>query len=282
MTRKFLYTTILLVFGALVFFSTGHNSSYDHNMVASSKGAVRSGNVVRQSTFIAPSVQPPAVALSTKLKVKKKKITKLILRQDRTVFLLGQVGVNASSIARSISRLAGESNDPIYLIIDSPGGMVISGASILSAIEASSAPVYTICYRLCASMAAIIHQYGVKRLAVDRAIIMLHPATAGTKGDIDRMASISIMLRKYIDKMDAYITARVGVDYGLYKARVSKDLWLDAEDALAENFIDDIVFFDSDSSSLIELFFAKSLKDIKDVKPSSFDFYWGVDSPGLR
>jgi ATP-dependent protease ClpP protease subunit len=41
--------------------------------------------------------------------------------------------------------------------------------------------------------------------------------------------------------MDRYVAARSGSTYESFKARSNRELWIDAEDALANNLIDKIV-----------------------------------------
>lgn len=198
-----------------------------------------------------------------------KKVEKLTLPSSRTLYLLGEVGNNSVALSKSILKLSNKSNDPIYLIIDSPGGSVIRGALVISAIEASKAPVYTICYNICASMATQIHAHGVKRYAVDRAILMYHWATAGTQGDVNRMLSFSEFVVRYVDKMDAYVMKRSGMDPNAYAMFVAKDMWRDAEDALALNLIDGLVSLDTENKDLFGGDLEEKLNYIKHIKDNT-------------
>lgn len=174
-------------------------------------------------------------------KVDKKKITRLELDPNRTLTLFGVVRDNALGLADEILNLGKKSNAPIYLILDSPGGSVITGGILISAIQASKAPVYTICYKVCASMAAMIHQYGKERFQVDRSILMFHPATAGTEGEVDKMNSFIGFLKRYCDKFLYEIGERSGLGFQKLKDLASVELWIDAEDAVAMNLTDKIV-----------------------------------------
>lgn len=177
------------------------------------------------------------------LSIKSKSIKRLSLPTNRLVVLLGQVGPNALDAAAMINNLSQQSSDPIFLILSGPGGSVVTGSMLISAIQASKAPVYTICDVLCASMDAMIHQYGVKRYMTDRTIIMFHPASAGTSGDVDRMYSMSSFLKRYTGKMELEVAKRQGITFEQYKLKTSTELWIDAEDALEENITDGIVSF---------------------------------------
>lgn len=188
-----------------------------------------------------------------------KSVKRLNFDPARTLFLVGVIDVTSTVIAHRIGVLSEASEDPIYLVIDSPGGQVFGGTPIISAIQASKAPVYTVCYRLCASMAAIIHQYGTMRLAADRAVIMFHPASAGYEGDINRIESFAHAMRLFIDKMDFYIANRIGMDFSAYKALVANEWWLDAESAQKAKVVDQLVYLDAESSALMERVFRQKI-----------------------
>ena len=160
---------------------------------------------------------------------------------SRTLLLTEQVGENMDKMAQDVTRLASESNSPIYILIDSPGGSVFHGATLVSAIEASKAPVYTVCLRICASMAFVIHQFGHKRLMVKRSALMSHDAFGGARGDVSRMKSMVGFIDRFIQKDSALIAKRAGMTFDAYYNEIMRDMWLDADDAIDRGFADEIV-----------------------------------------
>jgi len=172
-----------------------------------------------------------------------KRVTKLTLNAARTITLMGPVDPSSAGLVVKALRTMQGSKEPVYLLLNSPGGSVLDGAMVISAMEASNAPVYTVCTQMCASMAFVIHQYGVKRLAVDRSILMAHPASGSAgPGQINNMLSLLKTIVRYIDKTDAHIAKRAGLDLAAFHALIAHELWLDAEDATARKFNDEIVF----------------------------------------
>lgn len=204
---------------------------------------------------------------------KSKVITQLDLSNDRTIFVLGEIGENAVNAAQTIQELNKISySKPIYIFLDSPGGSVIDGNILVSAIESSKAPVYTICHRICASMAAVIHQYGNKRMMIDRSVLMFHQASAGSKGTIEEMKSMTDFLKNYIEKTERYIANRAGIPYDKYKVMNMENIWIDSEDATAQKFNDEIVNINlSDTvgltSELKEIKTDGLLKDVQWIMP---------------
>ena len=185
----------------------------------------------------------------------KKVIKSFELDPFRTIFITGEIGNNAINAALAIENLNKKGKEPINLVVTSPGGSVVAGAVLLSAMEASQAKVNVICKAFCASMAAIILQYGEKRLATDRTILMYHPAYAGTEGDVDRMHSHISMIKDYINKMEATVADRMGMSFEYYKELTANELWIDSEDAKNKGYIDDLVSLEEKESDNTVLIF---------------------------
>lgn len=201
-----------------------------------------------------------STTVTNKVPSKELKLRELNLSSGREVYVMGVIEENASEVAKRILTL-GKSSEPITIIINSPGGSVIDGAEIISAMEAAKGPVNTVCVELCASMAAMIHQYGTNRLMVNRSIIMFHPASGGADGEIDKMYSRLSVLKRYVGKMELNVAKRAHISYDQYKFLSGVELWLDAEDAVSNGFADQIVFVrGSDSSKLYPTLVPEDLK----------------------
>lgn len=160
-----------------------------------------------------------------------------------TLLLLGEVkDDNSLLLAQKIIELNDEdTNDPINLIIDSPGGSVFSGAKIIAAIESTRRPVHTICYGMCASMAAMIHQYGTKRYMTKGSVLMFHNASGGVSGEVPKMISRLNMVNLFVKKMDAYVANKSGIDSDTFRTLVKDEIWIDTDDALKLKLHDRIV-----------------------------------------
>lgn len=196
-------------------------------------------------------------------------VTSLKLTSKNVIKLYEDVSPeSAERVVNEIKAHAG-SKEPIYLLLNSPGGSVMDGALVVSAMEASSAPVYTVCMQLCASMAAIIHQYGKERYMVNRSLLMFHPAAGGLQGSLDQMRSRLGMIDRYVNKMDAYIAKRAGIPYERFMVAILTEVWIDAEDSLALHFNDKIVNVVEDQSEkkiLPVLPSARAYKTFLDIK----------------
>lgn len=187
---------------------------------------------------------------------KQLKVIDLNLKRGTVVMLNTDVNTQSANAVIEGIRSANKNSPgrPIFLLIDSPGGSVLDGARMISAMQASKAPVYTVCLQICASMAAMTLQYGKLRYAVDRSIVMFHPASVGgiVQGELDKVVSRFSFLQRYVDKMDHYTAARAGLSYEQFKAKTSRELWIDAEDALQAKYIDGVVRVDIDTNYEID------------------------------
>ena len=186
------------------------------------------------------------------IKKARKLVSKLDLDPDRTIYLYGFIGKNARQGASQIREFNyRNTKEPIYVRIYSGGGSVIDGANFLSAMQSSKAPIYTICDNFCASMAAMIHQYGTKRYATDRAILMFHPASTRAGGDVDRIHSYTSLIKNYVGKIEAEVAANMKMSYSEYKNKSAVELWIDSDQAASNNAVDKIVYLASENYSLL-------------------------------
>ena len=230
MSKKFLLVSVSLLVGVFVTlnvfkgFSSGSGSPVSLTDIA---------------VFERPSVPPTK---EEKVGNASKKVVRtLTVNRKRVLELKQQVDELVEHLVDDIAKLSTQSKEAIVLLIDSPGGSVFIGEKILTAIENSEAPVYTVCVGLCASMAAIIHQHGVKRYALDRSALMFHDASGGLMGKLGEMKSLLLFIQRKIDKTNAYIASRSGISLEQFKQMQSNNLWIDAEDSKNAKFVDELV-----------------------------------------
>lgn len=161
---------------------------------------------------------------------------------DKIIFLSTQIdkgSVDDTLNALEKARNAGLSE--VYLVIDSPGGSVLDGAKLVSYMRASKMKINTVCETLCASMGFHIFEAGHKRLVLEKAVLMGHPASGGARGTIEEMKSMIDMIKLYVDRMDADIASRAGIPFDEFKVMMLNNSWLEGRDAVAKKLADEIV-----------------------------------------
>lgn len=90
-----------------------------------------------------------------------------------------------------------EKREPIKIFIDSYGGVVSSGMSIIDAILLSKTPVYTIVTGVAYSMAGMILIAGHKRFAYPSSSFLLHDGSISIMGDSSKARDHLDFNKKY-------------------------------------------------------------------------------------
>lgn len=138
-----------------------------------------------------------------------------------------------------------DKNTPITLIINSEGGSVIDGMSIIDFIESSATSVRTMCTGTCASMASLIFASGTKgqRMMTQNSFLMTHQMYAGQFGSMSELRAA----RKFDDLLYDKIIKHYVKCSKLNEQEVhdlllnSTDTWLTAEQAIEYGLCDKII-----------------------------------------
>jgi len=166
-----------------------------------------------------------------------------ILNHHRYI-LLHDIVNNISSdvvVSKLIAMNILNKKEPIYLEINSPGGGVAEGMSIINAIERIEAPVVTIISGQACSMAALISIAGDKRFIYPNSYWMQH-STSDIVGDyiqyIKDRTKFLVEFEARTEKMLREKTKLSKMD--IHKIR-NGELWLNAEQALNKGTVDKII-----------------------------------------
>lgn len=107
------------------------------------------------------------------------------LLMDRVLFVNGTIEpIMANILTAQLLWLDQQSDKPINMYINSPGGSVIDGLQLIDTMNFINAPISTTCLGMAASMGAVILSCGEngKRFALPHSRIMLHQASGGFSG----------------------------------------------------------------------------------------------------
>ncbi len=165
---------------------------------------------------------------------------------ERILFLGSEVNdAVANSLVAQMLYLDSEDNSkPIYLYINSPGGVVTSGMAIYDTIQYVKSEVVTICVGLAASMGAFLLGAGTKgkRLALPHSRIMIHQPLGGTS---QRQASdIEIEAREILrikDMLNQNMAEMTGQPIEKIEKDTDRDYFLSAEEAKNYGLIDRVI-----------------------------------------
>lgn len=179
--------------------------------------------------------------------------------------------VAADSVDKAIAELTELENkgvNPIYFVINSPGGSVLAGATLITHIKNSKSEIVTICRQVCASMGFHLLQSGKRRLSYENAVIMSHPASGGMQGTLPEMRTQLTAFEKLVGDLDRFAAKRIGVDYKEWAFRNLENMWYTGTDAVKNNFVDGlaVVRYATPSDSIISIETTKEPADESENK----------------
>ena len=167
------------------------------------------------------------------------------LMMDRILWVAGTVNDHMSTIVQAQLLFLDQQDPkkPITMHIDSPGGSVKSGLSIVDVMDYITAPIATINTGMAASMGSVLLGAGTKgmRSSLRLSRTMLHQSSGGFSGNI-KDAEIDWREWQKINKILFELLGEYcGKPAEVVMEDASRDLWLSAEESLAYGIIDEIV-----------------------------------------
>lgn len=168
------------------------------------------------------------------------------LLKDRIILVSGEVeDTMATSIVAQLLFLDAISDDPITMYVNSPGGSVTAGLSIVDTMNLVKAPVATIVTGLAASMGTIIASSGEKgqRFITPNAEYLIHQPMGGTGGGTQEtdMAIVAQHLTRTRETLTKILADNANTSYENVAKDIERDNWLSAQEAIDYGFVDAFV-----------------------------------------
>jgi ATP-dependent Clp protease protease subunit len=166
------------------------------------------------------------------------------LMMERIIWVAGVVNDNMSTVVQAqLMFLDSIDNTDITMHIDSPGGSVKSGLSMVDVMDYINSDIRTINTGMAASMGSVLLGAGTrgKRCSLRFSRTMLHQSSGGFEGNIQdakiNMKEWEKLNRLLFDLLGEYCNKPSEV----VMEDASRDLWLSSEDALNYGIIDEII-----------------------------------------
>ncbi len=166
------------------------------------------------------------------------------LLKERIIFVTGPIeDYMANLIVAQLLFL--EAEDPkkdIFLYINSPGGSVTAGLSIIDTMHHIKPQVATVCVGLAASMGSLILSQGAKgkRFILPNAEVMIHQPSGGAYGQASDIDITAKHILKTRDKLNKMLARATGQRPTKIEQDVDRDFFMDADEALAYGIVDKI------------------------------------------
>lgn len=166
------------------------------------------------------------------------------LMKDRIIWIGTDISDKMSSIVQAqLMFLDNTDKKDIILHVDSPGGSVKSGLSIIDVMEYISSDVSTINTGMCASMGAVILGAGTKgkRYSLRSSKTMIHMSSGGAGGHILDAEITWKEWMKVNEDLFVRLSEYTGKSLEDIKKDANRDFWLDANEAVEYGIIDDVI-----------------------------------------
>lgn len=167
------------------------------------------------------------------------------LLKERAVMLSGGVdGPTCSVIVAQLLYL--ESEDPnaeITLYIDSPGGSVTAGMSVIDTMNFINCDVRTIVTGQAASMGSLIASSGTKgkRMMLKHATHMIHQVLAGFSGQASDIELHTKETLRWKDALNQVYVENTGKPFKTIEADTDRDNFMDANTSVAYGLADEVI-----------------------------------------
>ena len=166
------------------------------------------------------------------------------LMRDRILWVAGPVNYYMSTIVQAqLMFLDSVDGQDITMHIDSPGGSVKSGLSMVDVMDYINADIRTVNTGMAASMGSVLLGAGAKgkRSSLKHSTTMLHQSSGGFSGNIQDAEVDWAEWQKVNHELFVLLGKYCGKKPDQVKKDATRDFWLNAEEAVKYGIIDEIV-----------------------------------------
>lgn len=166
------------------------------------------------------------------------------LLETRTITLFGEINMGvAEQMTRQLLVLAADSDEPIKLIINSPGGHVEAGDTIHDMIKFVNAPVKVIGTGWVASAGALIYAAADKenRYSLPNTRYLLHQPMGGARGQASDIAIEAQEIIKMRRRLNEIFARQTGQPIEKVEADTERNFWMSAREAQDYGLVGEII-----------------------------------------
>ena len=173
------------------------------------------------------------------------------LMMDRIIFFGDEVNSDTANIVVSqLLYLDSVDNEaPITMNINSPGGHVYDGLSIVDTMFHIGPKVNTVCTGMAASMGAVLLACGARggRSALQHSRVMIHQVLGGSEGQASDMEIAVKQMPKLKQELSEILAIRSGQPIEKVINDCDRDHWMTAQEAQEYGLIDEVIKIDLNS-----------------------------------
>lgn len=209
------------------------------------------------STFVAGKPQNPAINLTPphladrvgsgdlpRAKILLSKNNTVIFRAAVDGLSVGKAQAELLSLDKKLPR-----GQDIFLVLDTPGGDIVSGNQLIDTTKSLNRKVHTITI-FAASMGFAFAQRMDNRYIIPSGTLMAHRArVGGVEGQIPgEFITAAATLYNLVLGMERQNANRMGIDLDTYTSLVKDEYWVDGEEAVRQGVADSLALIQCDAS----------------------------------
>lgn len=149
--------------------------------------------------------------------------------------------------------------DPVDIEINSPGGYVVAGSEIYTALIGHKGPVNVKITGLAASMASVIAMAGTNVKISPTARIMIHNASATADGDYRDFEKFSKNLKKVNEVISNAYLLKTNIEREKLLDMMDEETWLTPDEAMEFGFVDEIMSSKDETVKFVASYMPKML-----------------------
>ena len=164
--------------------------------------------------------------------------------ETRTVMISGEINKELSEkVIRQLLLLEAESDEPIRVMINSPGGDADAGYAIFDMIRFIAPEVFTIGIGLVASAGALVLLAAPRdrRIGLPNSNYLIHQPLSGMRGVATEIEIHARQIDKLRRKINQLISDETGQPMEKVTVDTDRDCWLDAPEAVEYGLISQVL-----------------------------------------
>jgi ATP-dependent Clp protease, protease subunit len=173
------------------------------------------------------------------------------LMMDRIIWCAGPVDDRMAIIVQAqLMFLDSLSSKDITMHLDTPGGSVLGGLSIIDVMEYVKSDIATINTGMCASMGSVLLSSGTKgkRSSLIHSKVMTHMVSHGNQGNIQETRIRQMEAEKYNYILFKRLAHNCGKTFDEIYEISRNDKWYNSDQALEFGLIDEVIGLDKNQS----------------------------------
>lgn len=166
------------------------------------------------------------------------------LMMDRIIFFGTQVDRDVCNIINSqLMYLDNVGDQPIKLYLNTPGGAIYDGLSVVDIMNYITSRVETYCMGLCASMGAVLLANGEKgyRYGLEHGRVMIHQPSGGSEGQSSDINIAAKEIKVLENQLYTILSNATGKPYEVIEKDCDRDYFMSTPEAVEYGIIDKVI-----------------------------------------